>query len=604
MAYSSQDAANTILRLKKNWLKADEQNDTTQKNQIANDAQTYYSQMRNNGDTRLANTLYDSGYEKSKQYVNDYFAEQGKSAIRPYFYELGKSYNLSNKDIDDALSYNSITGEVSLGGKNIGKPSGISSNGVSYWDNATLDNAFNDYVTRTGKSKSNDNVIGTMQDSMAKGYNDLKDTSFKDYNDYMDLVKQNPYDTDEGKAIMGKYDLAALQGRNNQLAMGTASNGGNVDSYSAANAMRQQAALYSQGQQAVLDMYNSRVQNAYNSSDKLANIRQTLSDMGVQINDAFQRNETAKNNEVERNETTLNGQVARDAQIAEVTGKVPTRMSVTSQNMFFNEDGTLKDDSIDYAYVIEQANKNGDEETAKQAKVARAYKIFNDYSKWGKYDDGNYSAPVQNQTEYGRQFDEQIKNSVDLAKMGYENSENELKAEQQHEKDMANINTDNTIREENAKTDNSIREENAKGDNTIRLKNNGISENGSSEVSSGSSDTAWENNESENTADTPESDWERFMGYFSEDNEKNEKIKNFLTAQLKPYYDNNWEINEEVLEKLIVGTDAKNSNSTKYDIDVTDAKNICNALGLSSDWVDKYKNRSVFNAGKGMKATK
>ena len=82
MAYNTQDAVNTILRLKGNWLNANAEGDTKKTAQIANEAQNYYGQMRENGDTKLADTLYNSGYDASKKYVNDYFAQSGKSAIR------------------------------------------------------------------------------------------------------------------------------------------------------------------------------------------------------------------------------------------------------------------------------------------------------------------------------------------------------------------------------------------------------------------------------------------------------------------------------------------------------------------------------------------
>ena len=66
MAYNTQDAVNTILRLKGNWLNANAEGDTKKTAQIANEAQNYYGQMRENGDTKLADTLYNSGYDASK----------------------------------------------------------------------------------------------------------------------------------------------------------------------------------------------------------------------------------------------------------------------------------------------------------------------------------------------------------------------------------------------------------------------------------------------------------------------------------------------------------------------------------------------------------
>ena len=458
MAYNTQDAVNTILRLKGNWLNANAEGDTKKTAQIANEAQNYYGQMRENGDTKLADTLYNSGYDASKKYVNDYFAQSGKSAIRPYFYGLGSKYGLSQSDIDNALQYNDTTGEVSLGGKNIGKPSAVGSNGVSYWDNSTLDNAFKNYVQDTGKSQTTSSLVGQQQSNLFDHYNDLMKTYGQDYKDYMDMVKTNPFSTDEAKAILGKYNLSAIQGRNNQLALGTASNGGNVDSYSAANAMRQQAALYSQAQQNVLDAYNAKVQNAYNSTQKIEQARKILSDMGVQIDNAFNRDETAKNNEVQRNETVLNGKVSRGATTAQVTGQIPKDMQYSS-NPFFDDNGNPIED-IDYKKVIEQAVERGDTQTAQAARVARGVKIWNNYSKYGQYDDGDYGVP-NTQTEDARQFDAQIKNSTDLAKMGYE-----------HEERMPGIEADNTIRVNTNQADNTIRVNDASAKNEMDVANN------------------------------------------------------------------------------------------------------------------------------------
>lgn len=480
MAYNTQDAVNTILRLKGNWLNANAEGDTKKTAQIANEAQNYYGQMRENGDTKLADTLYNSGYDASKKYVNDYFAQSGKSAIRPYFYGLGSKYGLSQSDIDNALQYNDTTGEVSLGGKNIGKPSAVGSNGVSYWDNSTLDNAFKNYVQDTGKSQTTSSLVGQQQSNLFDHYNNLMKTYGQDYKDYMDMVKTNPFSTDEAKAILGKYNLSAIQGRNNQLALGTASNGGNVDSYSAANAMRQQAALYSQAQQNVLDAYNAKVQNAYNSTQKIEQARKILSDMGVQIDNAFNRDETAKNNEVQRNETVLNGKVSRGATTAQVTGQIPKGMQYSS-NPFFDDNGNPIED-IDYKKVIEQAIARGDTQTAQAARVARGVKIWNNYSKYGQYDDGDYGVP-NTQTEDARQFDAQIKNSTDLAKMGYE-----------HEERMPGIEADNTIRVNDASANNEMAVANNQSRNNIAEANNN-SRNNIAEANNTS-----KNNIAENTA--------------------------------------------------------------------------------------------------------
>ena len=148
---------------------------------------------------------------------------------------------------------------------------------------------------------------------------------FDKYNqEYDDLKKTNPFTTDEAKAIMGKYDLAGLQGRDNAVASGGATNGGNIDSYAAANAMRQQASLVNQGQMAVLDAHQQKIDN----------VRTLLSDMGVNIDRVFNQDETAKNNDV-----------ARKSEIASVTGYVPTEWTYDS-NIYLNSDGTVKEEFL------------------------------------------------------------------------------------------------------------------------------------------------------------------------------------------------------------------------------------------------------------------
>ena len=77
-----------------------------------------------------------------------------------------------------------------------------------------------------------------------------------------ELQTTDPYSTDEAKEILRKYNLSNYTNT-------IASNGGSIDSYSAANAMRQQAALYSQAQQAILNAYNAKIENMQKIIDAL-----------------------------------------------------------------------------------------------------------------------------------------------------------------------------------------------------------------------------------------------------------------------------------------------------------------------------------------------
>ena len=215
--------------------------------------------------------------------------------------------------------------------------------------------------------------------------------SFEKHNEAYDyIMNTNPFETSEAKAILGKYDLAGLQARDNAVAKGGASNGGNIDSYASANAMRQQAGLITQGQGVVLDAHKQKIDN----------IRGILSDIGVNIDRVFNQDETAKNNDV-----------ARLSEQASVTGYTPNEWVIKNDdiyNQFLNEDGTFKTEKegVDIQALINQAKASGDTETAKKLAVVRTRKILGNYGEFGKYSNiGDISSMTPQQTEAGRQFD-------------------------------------------------------------------------------------------------------------------------------------------------------------------------------------------------------
>ena len=249
---------------------------------------------------------------------------------------------------------------------------------------------------------------------------------FDKYNaTYDELTKTNPFTTDEAKAILGKYSLAGLQARDNATASGGASNGGNIDSYASANAMRQQASLISQGQQTVLNSHQQKIDN----------IRGLLSDMGVNIDRVFNQDETSKNNDV-----------ARKSEIASVTGYVPDEW-VASNNPYLNDNGTLKEeykgDNIDFSKIMADAKAVGNTELYNAAAMARFYKIMGDYGTYGQYDDGNYIVPGQQETEARRQFNmqdattrESLKTEKEIADEANKNALDQINAKTQGEKEI------------------------------------------------------------------------------------------------------------------------------------------------------------------------
>ena len=315
--YNPYSAVQNIYNLKGQWDNANNAGDITTRDNAAKKAQEYYQQLRDNGYGSVADELQKSNYAQSKS-IHDKWAKMGKTPTRDYMYSLGAKYGMSNSDIDKLITWDNDTGEISFGGKKIGTPD-AAFDGVSYWsDTSVLDNAFNDYISRTGTVRSNETAINQENDGLFAKYNQA----------YEDLTKTNPFTTAEAKAIMGKYDLAGLQARDNAVASGSASNGGNIDSYASANAMRQQSALVNQGQMAVLDAHKQKIDN----------IRGILSDMGVNIDRVYNQDQTAKNNEV-----------ARLSEQASVTGYTPEKWTYDN-NIYLNSDGTVKDEFLSDAF--------------------------------------------------------------------------------------------------------------------------------------------------------------------------------------------------------------------------------------------------------------
>lgn len=448
---------NNIYKQKQNWASAAARGDAAGQNAAAKAAQTYYNSLRENGYGSVADELEAS--DGSDDFAKKYYGMVGLVPFRDYLYQKGAADGFSKSDIDKLISYNDVTGEVSFNGRNLGKPlSEI--NGTSYWQSGDLDKYYQNYI---------DNGGGALMSPEAK-YNKFIDTSYKETTEnrnnseaeekqlreyYDNLVKQvlgglDGVDVDKNaseskdyqnafKSTMAKYDLAALQGRDNAAASAAASNGGNIDSYAAANAMRQQAALTAEGLAAAnqmgLDAYNASL-NAYNS--RVDRVKEILSDLGVRNDSAanIRRGYTQDRNNLaqtvfDNDQTAQNNDVERKRSISEVTGYVP-REWTERDNIFLNEDGSVKEqyltDEFDNAGgfqdIINKARERGDKETEQQAMQARAKKIYGNYGKYGIYDNGDTAVSGRQKTEDARQFDEQLASAERIS-----NSETELERE-------------------------------------------------------------------------------------------------------------------------------------------------------------------------------
>ena len=300
---------------------------------------------------------------------------------------------------------------------------------------------------------------------MAGKYDKLEETAYS-----------NPFESEEGKAIIGQYDLKALQGRENQLASGGASNGGNIDSYAAANALRQQAALTSQGQMMALEAQNNKINNVKGILESLGVYQQnqdkgmqtTLNDLGVYQQNQDKGMQTTiglQSNEGQRlfenDETAKNNETARLVEQANVTGYVPNEWTIKNDAIyseFLNPDGTFKTEkeNVDIQALI---NQTTDPETKKKLAVVRAKKMLGNYGVYGQYmNEGNIAFMDGNQiTEQRRESEqndatvrESLKTEKDINSANI-NAEKEINnanivsnekinnANLQHEKDLLEI---------------------------------------------------------------------------------------------------------------------------------------------------------------------
>mgnify|MGYP004483176699 CR=1 FL=1 len=309
---------------------------------------------------------------------------------------------LSNRDIDNQLKYDDRTGEVYFGGKSLGKTQ-ANVDGISYYDSDTLNSAFNDYVNRAGITAPKEQLAQQLWQNLVGNY--------KDY--YDNMVKENPYTNEVGKSILSKYDLAGYTAGNNAAASGAASNGGNIDSFAAGNAMHNQAALIAMGQEKALAAQNQKLERA----------KDILSNMGVEAERIFNASETEKNNDVTRNAT-----------IADVTGYTPEQWTYAN-NPYLNGDGTLRNENLDYKAIMEDARaklKNEKDATERErlnnvinsAAQARAIKLgsrYNSDGRYTQYDDGDYNYTPQH-TEKAREADMNDLLQRDLTKMNNDTS--------------------------------------------------------------------------------------------------------------------------------------------------------------------------------------
>lgn len=370
--YNPYSDIKSIYDLKGQWDEANKAGDKNKTNQIAATAQAYYDKLKNNGYSGVATALSASGYKDAKKILDSYAPTTTNTTTTVNTNTTAKAPDSTTLSTPELITTNNNETRNKIN---------------SLWGTQTSD-----------------------REMMTDKYNKLEETAYS-----------NPFTTDEAKAILAKYDLAGLQGRDNAVASGSATNGGNIDSYAAANAMRQQASLVNQGQMAVLDAHNNRINNVQNTLSNLGVYLQNQ-DKGMQTTIGLQQNEAQRL--FDNDETAKNNEVARKSEVASVTGYTPTEWTIQNDDVYstyLNADGSFKEEmkDIDIQALINSAKASGDTETAKKLAVVRGRKILSNYGEYGQYSNqGDISYMSPQLTEAARQAN--LENETALKSLGIE----------------------------------------------------------------------------------------------------------------------------------------------------------------------------------------
>lgn len=335
MAYNPYSAIKSITDYKKLW--SDAGGDTEKQNQAASAAQKYYDELIKSGAGEVAAKLKNSDYSGAGKILDSY-GTNNLQETRPMVTNVLAKYGIT---ADPAkFAFNTGNKNVSYDGHNLGAADYVSSEGKSYYSPDKLNAGLQGYINTKGLTP-----VAAWGD-MAKGEAG-KNVNTSDILT-ADSVKGFDPNSDTAKAILDRYAALGVSAGNNDIAVGGADNGGNIDSFAAANANRQKAAFTDKGMTAAEGDFNNRLNNIMSA----IGIKRTLTQ------DFFGNSETEKT-----------GNINRDLGVMGATGNVLPQYA----NPYIDyKTGAVSD--MDFQAAI---NAETDPVKINQLKEARAYKIKN-----------------------------------------------------------------------------------------------------------------------------------------------------------------------------------------------------------------------------------
>lgn len=519
------------------------------------------------------------------EYVKDYYSKTGNTEFRPYMYSLGSKYGLSQADVDKLIKWDDDTGEITFGGDKMGKPFAVVDGSSYFQDTSVLDNAFNEYAKRTGLTKPVDMMykqgLENTQNKINQNWGMVVDDKADMGNRYSKLEDYNygnPFETETGKSILERYDLKGLQGRDNEVASGASTNSGNIDSFAAANALRQQAYLRNMGEQTAIEAHRQTVDSGRGILSDRGNYNQRIYDtlervLGLDMSNnqrIFTNDQTAQNNQVARDTQKIQNDLA----VAETFGRATSNQYT---NPYIGQ-------NMDFKAAYDQAKANGaSAEVLNQLAEARFMKqvSMNDFSAgFIPFE------PTSRETANMLLTNKQIDSAERIASGTNQGAIDQIKAQTEGQKEILAEQAKYSTTGENTTLPADFKPRLTAAQSREAIEGGNITQSTVNDYNywHGTNHTVDTINKGSEMDDAESTVTEVY------DSAK-KKQQQFMNLFLL----NKGSIGEEELKNLVI------EKSKDYDLEVDFIQKLFNAYGFSAAWLSEYKNSGLFGWGSGIK---
>lgn len=279
--YNPYNSYKNVLDLKADWHTAQQLGQDP--SQYALNATRHYRDLVDNGYETLADELYRSDYITAKDLADKYGLKPDEDLEIDNFMNQATGTG-TNGTASAARAYGTDPSTQKLLDQGIGagedyrnfmnQTRGIATGEIGTKPSETVDDMLNAWGA--GNDRLNGEIRYDDQGNVISGLNTAHYNIGREQLDRInnfDVTKQPYY-----QGIMDQYKLGGYNAAQGAYANGAADNGGNIDSYAAANANRQQLAFTTAGQQAALA---AAQQNANNWQNLYAQMSQDLNNQGV-----------------------------------------------------------------------------------------------------------------------------------------------------------------------------------------------------------------------------------------------------------------------------------------------------------------------------------